>query len=195
MEHAIKGFAKNSNAVHAYINTGNTPDGADGALAILCGHRKGVRVLCDYSALAMCANCAHSFHLKARDGMAKAFFASAWADMVEENGASLAGLQIFDVMPKRIDSAAWHAADTLIGDMMSEANVELLTLYWRHSMATTGSTKGERLTMETWGHYCAMQSMGHGVGLFDYGINYKPPYVEFGQHSLSLDYTFNRKGV
>lgn len=48
-------------------------------------------------------------------------------------------------------------------------------------------------TMEFFGHYCAMQAMGHGVGLCDaFGSDvYKAirvPYVEFGSHSLEKDY-------
>lgn len=42
---------------------------------------------------------------------ALAFFASAWADMVEENGAALRG-DIMELMPSEIDPAAVHAANT-----------------------------------------------------------------------------------
>lgn len=84
---------------------------------------------------------------------ARAFFASAWADMVEENGATLQG-EIMDQMPAEIDPAA----------------------------------------MEYFGHYAAMQAMGHGVGLHDaFGqdayLAITVPDLEFGSCHLERDYT------
>ncbi len=126
-----------------------------------------------------------------RRGMARAFFACAWADIVEDDpeSDSLSGLEITQVMPRSIDSAAWHAADTLIFDL-SYANRDNTPreLY----LANRGNPS---LSADDWGHYCAMQSMGHGVGLGDYGIErdaVSVPYVEFGSHSLSKDYQFKR---
>ena len=47
-------------------------------------------------------------------------------------------------------------------------------------------------TIESFGHYAAMQAMGHGVGLNDaFGDCAEfiaVPYVEFGSHSLEKDY-------
>lgn len=120
---------------------------------------------------------------------ALAFFASAWADQVEENGQTLRG-EIMDQLPAQIDPAAIHAAKTLAMDI-ERAN---------------GKTLGELLdfiddngngdrpnTAEYFGHYAAMQAMGHGVGLYDAfgGEVYKAikvPYIEFGSHSLERDY-------
>jgi hypothetical protein len=47
--------------------------------------------------------------------------------------------------------------------------------------------------MEVYAHYCAMQSMGQGVGLSDaFGsaaaARITIPYVEFGSYSLEKDY-------
>lgn len=123
---------------------------------------------------------------------AKAFFASAWADAADESDDSPigAGTEIFDVMPDTIDPAAIHAAKTLRMDM-ERANGcsigDLLGLIERDG-------DGDRdNTIENFGHYSAMQSMGHGVGLYDaFGSDVhdaiKVPYVEFGSHSLEKDY-------
>lgn len=48
-------------------------------------------------------------------------------------------------------------------------------------------------TLEFFGHYAAMQAMGHGVGLADafgdtVSDQVKVPYIEFGHLSLSKDY-------
>ena len=49
-------------------------------------------------------------------------------------------------------------------------------------------------TMEYFGHYCAMQAMGHGVGLSaafsaDVHSAVKVPHIEFSACSLEKDYT------
>lgn len=135
-------------------------------------------------------------------GMARAFFASAWADQCEETGNAqiLSGAEILTLIPEDIDPAALHAAQTLVFDL-ARANAEgfqtadgspvsVLHLYaWARKHA-----EGDREpTAENFGHYCAMQSMGHGVGLRDaFGADVadkiRIPYVEFGSHSLQLDY-------
>ena len=146
-----------------------------------------------------------------RTAMAKAFFASAWADMQDEkeqddsSKVNLSGKEIFDVMPDEIDPAALHAAKTLEFDL-SRANP-----FWR---AQPGKVDSENflqdlfslaqscertkyadrdLTPENFGHYLAMQAMGHGVGLADaFGdavySAIEVPYVEFGSYSLERDY-------
>lgn len=48
-------------------------------------------------------------------------------------------------------------------------------------------------TIEHFGHYCAMQAMGHGVGLRDaFGADVydriNVPCVEFSGYTLSVDY-------
>lgn len=120
---------------------------------------------------------------------ARAFFASAWADAVEENGEPLRG-EIMSQMPTEIDSAAIHAARTLRMDM------ELLNRRTVADMLGQLERDGDGdrdNTMEFFGHYAAMQAMGHGVGLCDaFGQDVhetiKVPYVEFGSHSLEKDY-------
>lgn len=123
-------------------------------------------------------------------GMARAFFATAWAEQHEEaweaarnagrvndfnrEHGSLSGCDIMDVMPTEIDPAALKAAEDLERDMIRANDVASVTeLYLRHDGG---------LTPETWGHYAAMQAMGHGVGLWEYGIednDVRVPFVEF----------------
>jgi len=121
---------------------------------------------------------------------ARAFFASAWADMVEENGEALHG-EIMDQMPTEIDSAAIHAARTLYMDMERVNGRTIGDMLGQIERDGDGDRPN---TVEHFGHYAAMQAMGHGVGLGDaFGSEIreaiKVPYVEFGSHSLSKDYT------
>ena len=122
---------------------------------------------------------------------AKAFFASAWADQCEDsdNAGMLSGREIFNIMPDEIDPAATHAAKTLrMGIEASNAQtIDVLMQYIERN------ANGDRdATIESFGHYAAMQAMGHGVGLLDaFGGCAKfiaVPYIEFGSHSLEKDY-------
>ena len=124
--------------------------------------------------------------------MARAFFASAWADMIEENGgaARFSGREIMDMMPDEIDPAAIHAARTLRMDMERANGRPIADIL----AAAIEAHDGDRpATAEFFGHYCAMQAIGHGVGLYDaFGRavyeSVRVPYVEFGSHSLEKDY-------
>lgn len=120
---------------------------------------------------------------------ARAFFASAWADAEEEAGQARSG-EILDRIPAEPDPAAWNAARTLVMGMElgnKNSMTELIRI-----VETQGN--GDRPnTLEFFGHYAAMQAMGHGVGLADaFGAavheQVKVPYIEFGAHSLSKDY-------
>ena len=124
---------------------------------------------------------------------AKAFFASAWADAAEEaeNGPNLSGREIMDEMPDEIDPAAIHAARTLRMNIESEnegRDIEVLLAF------IVGFGKGDRPnTVEMFGHYAAMQAMGHGVDLRDaFGRNVHEsiavPDIEFSQLDLEKDY-------
>ena len=122
----------------------------------------------------------------------RAFFASAWADMAEEENAIPwpPGAEIMAYMPDETDPAAAHAAETLMFDIERENGKtigELMGLIERDG-------DGDRPnTVEMFGHYAAMQAMGHGVGIADaFGSDMrhkiKIPYVEFSQCSLEKDY-------
>ena len=130
--------------------------------------------------------------------MAWAFFCSAYADMAEQSDsrkakrlvASMSGRDWMDVLPDEIDTAAVHAARTLMNDMAVKNNASVQALYGivcEHGRGDRGAIA------EMFGHYCAMQAMGHGVGLADaFGdvVDEKitVPYVEFGSHALQKDY-------
>lgn len=118
-----------------------------------------------------------------------AFFASAWADQQEENGHSLSG-EIMDQTPDTIDPSAIHAAVTLAIDM-ERINSKSVAEMMEDIVHIADGDRPE--TLEYFGHYAAMQAMGHGVGLHDAFGKYiyeliKVPYVEFGAHSLERDY-------
>lgn len=124
-------------------------------------------------------------------GMARAFFCSAWADQANECGHQFApGTELTDAMPQELEPAAYHAADTLIFDM-ERANGCPISDQWDETTRGNVDASELREKPELWGHYAAMQAMGHGVGLGDYGIGedmVRVPYVEFGSHSLARDY-------
>lgn len=133
-------------------------------------------------------------------GMARAFFLSAFSEQCDEagHGRRFSGRDYAEELPAIIDSAALHAAETLANDMANAnypgwtANPRkipgfpIVALFLR---ALASQTSGERLTPALFGHYAAMQSLGHGVGLFDYGVkSVAVPYVAFGSYSLACDY-------
>jgi len=94
----------------------------------------------------------------------------------------LSGKEILDIMPAEIDPAAIDAAETLVHMMEQAAGMGVDSVF-----LTLGQCKP--ITAEQFGHYCAMQSMGHGVGLFDFDIQHvSVPHVEFGSLSLQKDY-------
>ena len=121
-----------------------------------------------------------------------AFFASAWADQCEDsdNAALLSGREIMGLTPPDVDPSAICAAHTLFLDMerINECSItELMRM-----VEELGAGDRDN-TIDQFAHYCAMQAMGHGVGLRDafgadvYG-RIKVPHVEFGGYSLAMDY-------
>lgn len=115
-------------------------------------------------------------------GMALAFFACAYADQADECGQPLSG-EIIGQLPEAIDPAALHAATTLQFDMERVNGAPIADLYTRHPGTTDDP--------QDWGHYAAMQAMGQGVGLRDYGITddrVKVPYACFDSGCLEKDY-------
>jgi hypothetical protein len=122
----------------------------------------------------------------------RAFFASAWADQIEEQGIThwpCAG-EIMRYMPTEVDPEAIRVAEKLLSEMeaLNKAPIGLILL--EAQLLHTGDRPD---TMEYFAHYCAMQAMGHGVGLYDsfgkevYDV-VKVPHIEFSFHSLSKDY-------
>jgi hypothetical protein len=123
--------------------------------------------------------------------MALAFFASAYADQADEAGEPMRG-EIMDQLPDAIDPAAEHAARTLYMDLERKNGRTVDTIFEALCEACEGD--GDRPhTEEMFGHYAAMQAMGHGVGLDDaFGSKARDlvqvPYLEFGSYSLERDY-------
>ena len=117
-----------------------------------------------------------------REGIAKALFASAWADYQEEfdTGEIGAGTQIMDVMPDHIDQAAYAAAGKILAEFQD------LNGGWSASHLHSNFL-GKIKEPEDFGHYIGMQAMGHGVGLFDYDIDLEVPHHEFGWLDLDHD--------
>lgn len=134
-----------------------------------------------------------------KNGMALAFFASAYADLREEEGEPMSG-EIMDQLPHITDPAARNAAETLIMGMVDQVTFEttssdekrMLALYMHASNVYDRADADRELTPDLFGHYCAMQAMGTGVGLESFGSAVRDsitvPYVEFGSHSLQYDY-------
>jgi hypothetical protein len=126
----------------------------------------------------------------------RAFFASAWADMAEEQDKIPwpCGSEIMNYLPSEIDPEAIEAAETLASDIERINGKPLESLL----DLIDDTADGDRpATAEYFGHYAAMQAMGHGVGLQDaFGSEVydvvKIPYIEFGSYSLSKDY-FNHE--
>ena len=120
---------------------------------------------------------------------ALAFFGSAYADQADEAEQPMRG-EIMAQLPDEIDSEALAAAESLMVAVF-EANQrqpeELLS-------DIEEIADGDReATAEMFGHYLAMQAMGHGVGLYDaFGKEVyelvKVPDIEFGSPYLSRDY-------
>jgi hypothetical protein len=137
-----------------------------------------------------------------KKGMALAFFACAYADQAEECGQPLSG-QIMDQLPPVIDPSAVHAANTLVMDMVNR-NQEVHgnaikplgsidQIFFMAVAIQPDDDKGHiELTPENFGHYCAMQAMGTGVGLesFGYDVHEKiqVPGVLFDSGCLQKDY-------
>lgn len=126
---------------------------------------------------------------------ALAFFASAYADQADEAGCPLRG-QIMDVLPDQTDLAAIEAGlrlQCLMEKMNGKSVFEMLE--WIVTVAD-----GDRpATMEMFGHYCAMQAMGHGVGLYDaFGKKVydtiQVPHMEFSSLDIEEYFPFTDEG-
>lgn len=135
-------------------------------------------------------------------GMAKAFFASAYAEQYDEAAESRqempfnpSGCDWIDLASEHpIDPAAEHAATTLAMGLESANKMTLEALYEHvEGLYERADNQGDRdLDPDLFGHYCAMQAMGTGVGLESFGDDVhdavQVPYVEFGGYSLEKDY-------
>ena len=107
------------------------------------------------------------------DGMAKAYWADAWASQMEEMQLSghLSGMEIMDVMPQELPAKAMEIAKKLYAEIEKDNNIKL------EDFTPPGE---EDFDKDLFGHYLAMEAMGHGVGWSDdhedHGLEI--PYVE-----------------
>lgn len=95
------------------------------------------------------------------DGMARAMFVTTWAHEQEEKGRSFSGKDLMDVAPATSRDAKW-AAIHLANHIIARNKVEHLTDLYARALAAGG-----RGDAKTFGHYVAMEAMGHGVSWFD----------------------------
>ena len=120
------------------------------------------------------------------NGMAKAFFTSAYADLMDDLGSPMQG-EIMDQLPTEIDPAAITAAKTLYKEFEANLGLKLDDAY----VKLHGIDMMPDQDPETFGHYAAMQAMGHGVGLWEYccsQLHSKVPYLEFSQYDFENSY-------
>lgn len=118
--------------------------------------------------------------------MSLAFFACAWADYSEQVGPHYpAGCEIMDEMPGDTDPSALRAAKDLADEMEKMNRTTLAELLKRAQRAPGGDRPCDA---EHFGHYAAMQAMGHGVGLEsvcdEEEANIQLPYMEFTMYDL-----------
>lgn len=121
--------------------------------------------------------------------MSKAFFASAWADWSDQYGEGTGGCEIMDIMPGDIDPSATKAAQDLAEQMEKQYEAKLPELLER-AKKSPDKYADRSCDPEYFGHYAAMQAMGHGVGLervCDRSAFPDFPYMEFSYYELDPD--------
>jgi hypothetical protein len=137
------------------------------------------------------------------DGMARAFFMSAFAAAYEEADGtsplkaqigSMAGRNLADVLPTPVDPAAHHAAFTLACDLRTKNDATDLAALFEKAQDFYAGEGDQELTPDNFGFALAMEAMGAmGTGLDDaFGMAVAAavlvPHCEFGSHSLEIDY-------
>jgi len=123
--------------------------------------------------------------------MARAFFASAWADYSEQIGPHYPmGCEIMDVMPDEIDPAATKAAQDLAESLEKQHGLPLADIFTK-AVEISGDDGDRDKSAEMFGHYAAMGAMGHGVSLYDAlgrkaaeFVNTHDCYMEFSYYDL-----------
>ena len=106
-------------------------------------------------------------------GIARAYFASAWADKQNEDpdGMNLSGVEIFDVLPDELPTEASEAASELAHALCQCNGVSTLAELYQRAIRLPKRFQADRkFAPELFGHYLGMEGMGHGVGLDSFGI-------------------------
>lgn len=97
------------------------------------------------------------------DAAARAMWVSSWASAAEEQGESFGG-DLMDVAPPTPDEAI-EAAEVFATRLARVNEVDIDRL-WVRAAHAPGKHYREP-TVEDFGHYLAMASLGHGVSWFD----------------------------
>ena len=104
-------------------------------------------------------------------GMARAFHVCTWADAQEEKGRTFPGVDLMDEAPKTTRRA--RDAALLFSGRLEHANGMQIVCLLYAAVKADGfdpyddpSCIAEEYARD-FGHYLAMQGMGHGVGWFD----------------------------
>jgi len=130
-------------------------------------------------------------------GMAKALFVSAYADALDQAEVSYQSGVQFETIAPPVPPQAYADASRLVG-MLEQANAAgLYVLYHRACVADGDAEDGfgpmfkDRDRAELFGHYLAMQSVGHGVSWFDDHAKFDLAFP----HYFSPDATTDAAGV
>lgn len=111
------------------------------------------------------------------EAMARAMFVTDWADRMEEKGKRFPPrTELMDAAPKTSRDAL-QAARALSAEIIKLNNVKSLT-----DLLARALNAGGHGSASTFGHYLAMQAMGHGVSWYDDGnpeFGLKLPYFEY----------------
>jgi hypothetical protein len=111
------------------------------------------------------------------DAAARALWVASWADAAEDAGESLSG-ELMDQAPDTPDEAVQAAHD--LAREIESANKMPLAQLWYASAMMPGKHYDEP-TVRLFGHYLAMESLGHGVAWTDDhpNIGMVLPHFEF----------------
>ena len=101
-------------------------------------------------------------------GMARALFVSAWADRQEDRGKTYPGQELMDVAP-RTPRYVYEQALRLMGRIEQANGMGVLILAIMAAKADGYASLDDVPDnyVSNFGHYLAMQALGHGVGWFD----------------------------
>ena len=119
--------------------------------------------------------------------MAKAIFACAWADWNDNYADGCpGGVNVMDIMPD-MDPDALKAAHALAEQIERETKADLTTILAQAKSQVANLDGYHPCNEEYFGHYCAMQALGHGVGLPELGLDHEwldVPDIEFTCYDL-----------
>ena len=127
---------------------------------------------------------ARALHKTMVDAMGRALFVSAWADRQEERGKALHG-ELMDLAP-RTSTEAKRAALRLEGQFQALNVGGLTVLLYKAAKADGMDAYADGFYVSPdyardFGHYLAMEALGHGVSWFDDHAKFdiKFPHIEF----------------